>query len=134
MKKEKSCGAIIVKDSKVLVIHQTNDVWCFPKGHVENEETEVETAIREVKEETNLDVEIDASKRYSINYVVKDNVFKEAVYFLAKPIGNINIIKQTSEIDEAYFEDINKVIDIISYDNLKDMWKQVLNENKLYYK
>ena len=132
MKKEKSCGAIIVKNGKVLLIHQTNDVWCFPKGHVENGETEVETAIREVKEETNLDVEIDVSKRYSINYLVKENVPKETVYFLAKPIGNINIIKQEKEINEAYFENIDKVMDVISYDNLKDMWKKVLEDNKLY--
>lgn len=132
MKKEKSCGAIIVKDSKVLVIHQTNDVWCFPKGHVGDGETEIETAIREVKEETNLDIEIDASKRYSINYLVKDGIPKEAVYFLAKPIGNINIIKQEKEINEAYFENIDKVIDVLSHDNLKDMWKKVLEDNKLY--
>ena len=131
MKKEKSCGAIIIHDGKVLVIHQNNDVWCFPKGHVEEGESEVETAIREVKEETNLDVEIDSSKRYSINYLVKDGISKEAVYFLAKPIGDINIIKQDSEIEKAYFEDIDKVINVISYDNLKDMWGKVLEENRL---
>ena len=131
MKKEKSCGAIIVKNGKVLLIHQTNDVWCFPKGHVENGETEVETAIREVKEETNLDVEIDVSKRYSINYLVNDIIPKEVVYFLAKPIGNINVIKQDSEIKEAYFEDIDKVIDVLTHENLKDMWKKVLEENNM---
>ena len=132
MKKEKSCGAIIINDGKVLLIHQNNDVWGFPKGHGEDNETEVETAIREVKEETNLDIEIDLSKRYSIHYLVKENVPKEVIYFLAKPIGNINLIKQDSEIKEAYFEDIDKVIDVLTHDNLKDMWKQVLEENNLY--
>ena len=132
MKKEKSCGAIIINDGKVLLIHQNNDVWGFPKGHGEGNETEVETAIREVKEETNLDIEIDSSKRYSIHYLVKENVPKEVIYFLAKPIGNINLIKQDSEIKEAYFEDIDKVIDVLTHDNLKDMWKQVLEENNLY--
>ena len=131
MKKEKSCGAIIVKDGKVLVIHQTNNVWCFPKGHVENDETEVETALREVKEETNLDIKIDASKRYSITYLVKDDILKEAVYFMAKPVGNIDIIKQDKEISEAYFESVDKVIDVLSHDNLKEMWKQVIKENNL---
>ena len=61
---EKSCGAIIIhktnKDNyKVLLVKNHNGrYWSFPKGHVEKGETEEETAIREIKEETGLDVEI----------------------------------------------------------------------------
>ena len=58
MKYEKSCGAVIFDGDKVLVIQQVKGHWGFPKGHVENGETEIETALREIKEETNLDVEI----------------------------------------------------------------------------
>lgn len=58
MKTEKSCGVIpfIHKDDQlfVLLIKQTNGVNCFPKGHVEANESEEETAIRECIEETNL--------------------------------------------------------------------------------
>ena len=32
--------------------------WGFPKGHIEKDETEYETALREVKEETNIDARI----------------------------------------------------------------------------
>ena len=67
--REKSCGCIITKDNKVLLIKQTKGHWGFPKRHVEKNETEIETAIREVKEETNLDVEVDANKRYTMEYV-----------------------------------------------------------------
>ena len=61
MKYEKSCGALIFKMIKnklfVLLIKQTNREWGFPKGHVENiDATDFDTAIREVKEETNLDI------------------------------------------------------------------------------
>ena len=51
LKKEKSCGCIIIENDKVLLIQQTKGHWGFPKGHVEAFETESETAIREVKEE-----------------------------------------------------------------------------------
>ena len=132
MKKEKSCGAIIINDGKVLLIHQTNDVWGFPKGHVEDGETEVETAIREVKEETNLDIEIDKNKRYEISYLVKENIPKTVIYFIAKTVGNINIVKQDSELLDAYFEDINKAVNIINHDNLKELWKKVIEENNLH--
>ena len=55
MNKEKSCGAVIFrrdKELQVLIIRQNEGHWCFPKGHVEGDETERETALREVKEET----------------------------------------------------------------------------------
>ena len=50
MKHEKSCGCIIIEDKKVLLIKQTNGIWGFPKGHVEKNETELQTAEREVKQ------------------------------------------------------------------------------------
>ena len=49
MEKEKSCGAIIIKNKKVLLIQQTDGFWGFPKGHVEQNETDEQTATREVK-------------------------------------------------------------------------------------
>ena len=87
MKYEKSCGAVIFEGDKVLVIQQVKGHWGFPKGHVENQETEVETAIREIKEETNLDVEIDESHRYVERYSPKEGVEKDVVFFVAKRTG-----------------------------------------------
>lgn len=69
MECEKSCGCIIIGDEKVLLVKQTKGHWGFLKGHVEADETEVETAIREVKEETNVDVEVEGNKRYTMRYV-----------------------------------------------------------------
>lgn len=56
MKKEKSAGAVIINDKKVLLLHYSSGHWDFPKGHIEKGETELETAKREVKEETGLDI------------------------------------------------------------------------------
>ena len=64
MKYEKSCGAIVLDGGKILVIQQAEGHWGFPKGHVEAGETEVQTAIREIKEETNYDVEVNENFRY----------------------------------------------------------------------
>ena len=60
---EKSCGAVIFRKNKndvklLLVKNHNGRHWSFPKGHIEENETEEETAIREIKEETNLDVKI----------------------------------------------------------------------------
>ena len=131
MIKEKSCGTIIIDDDKVLIIKQKQGFYGFPKGHIEKNETEVETAIRETKEETNIDVLIDETKRYSLNYVIDNKIDKEVVYYLAKPL-NKNIIKQESEINDILWVDIDKVIDILTFDNLKELWKKVLKEIKKF--
>ena len=129
MIKEKACGTIIIDGKKVLIIKQKQGFYGFPKGHMEENETEIETAIRETKEETNLDVLVDETKRYSTNYVIENKIDKEVVYYLAKPL-NSNIIKQESEIKDILWVDIDKVVDILTFDNLKELWGKVLKDIK----
>lgn len=119
---EKSCGAIIFNEGKVLVVKQTSGLYGFPKGHVEIGETEKETAIREIKEETGLDIKIISDKRYTQSYIVKENVHKDVVFFLAS-IENNNEKRQVEEIEEILWIDINEVENILTYDSLKELWK-----------
>ena len=59
MTKEKSCGAVIFNnEDKVLIVKHNAGHWDFPKGHMEAGETEKQTALREVKEETKIDIHI----------------------------------------------------------------------------
>ena len=82
--KEKSCGCIIIDNNKVLLVQQNQEFWGFPKGHVEGDETEEETALREVKEETNLDVKILGNKKYKIEYVTDKGNPKEVIFKMQK--------------------------------------------------
>ena len=53
--------AVIVKEGKILFIKQTvkgKEFWDFPGGRLKFGENPFETLKREVKEETNLDIEI----------------------------------------------------------------------------
>ena len=127
MKKEKSCGTIIIENNKVLLIQQTDNAWGFPKGHIENNETEQETAIRETKEETNLDVEIISNKKYIINYKINNEIDKEVIFFLAKKTSD-KIKKQDEEIKNIKWVDLNQAFDIITYENTKDLYKEVLTD------
>ena len=125
MKKEKSCGTIIIENNKVLLIQQTDNAWGFPKGHVENNEKEQETAIRETKEETNLDVEIISNKKYITNYKINNEIDKEVIFFLAKKTSD-KIKKQDEEIKNIKWVDLTKAFDIITYENTKNLYKEVL--------
>ncbi len=53
-------AVIILNEENQVLLQKRADVglWGIPSGHVEIGETVSETAIREVKEETNLDIEI----------------------------------------------------------------------------
>lgn len=125
---EKSCGTIIIKDDKVLVIRQKSTMdFGFPKGHMENE-TEVETAIRETKEEVNILVKVDTSKRYTISYLVKNNIPKEVVYFVATVIDDKNMKKQDEEISDILWVPIDEVRNILTHDNLKELWDKVYSD------
>ncbi len=128
MKKEKSCGTIIIDSNKrVLLVKQKLGWVGFPKGHMEQGETEMETARRETKEETNLDVIVDEKKRYTISYITSTQIDKEVVYFRAKPIS-YSLLSQEAEIAEIMWVDIDEAKPYLSFDNLKQLWQNVLDD------
>ena len=127
---EKACGCVVIKNDKVLLIRQLSGSWGFPKGHVEHDETEVETAIREVKEETNIDVVVDETKRYTMHYVTDTGIYKEVVIFLAKPLTSI-LKTQESEIIDAGWMSYSDALATVSYDNTRELLETVLKDNNL---
>ncbi len=128
LRKEKSCGCIIIKDKKVLLVYEKNrNFWGFPKGHMEEGENEIETALREVKEEVGLEVEIDRKKRYLLNYIMKDEIDKTTVLYVATPKTE-NLKRQESEIEDIKWCDFEEALKILTFDNWKEMFKQVLEE------
>ncbi|MBQ1496254.1 MAG: NUDIX domain-containing protein [Bacilli bacterium] len=129
MKKEKSCGIIVFDNDKVLVVKHLDGHYGFPKGHVENNETEEETAIREVKEETNCDAKIIPGFREVITYSPKQNVIKDVVYFIGKPIS-IEIKPQESEISNVKFLSFEDILNVITFSDEKELFIEALN----YYK
>ena len=133
MKKEKSCGCIILNNNKVLLVFEKNSkFWGFPKGHMENNETEVETAKRECKEEVGLDVIIDSSKSYSINYVVNSKIDKNVVFFLAS-VNDDKVVIQEEEIEKYIWCDYMEALKLLTYHDLKNVFKKALNDIGVLY-
>lgn len=121
MEKEKSCGAIVInKNNKILLVHHNEGHWDFPKGHIENRETEEQTAIREVKEETNIDIIINNKYRYTTSYSPKENVMKEVVYFLAQNIDE-DKNPQLEEVSEVKWFTFEEAMNTITYENSKEI-------------
>ena len=100
-REEKSCGAVIWRKTQrgheFLLAQHGASHWSFPKGHIEGRETELETARREILEETGLTVEIDTGFRQVVTYYPKAGVVKDVVFFIAQPTGGVEHA-QESEI------------------------------------
>ena len=132
LRKEKCCGCIIIENNKVLLVYEKNgNFWGFPKGHMEKGENEIETALREVKEEVGLDVEIiDKEKRYILNYIIRDEIDKTTVLYLAIP-KNKEIVMQESEIEKVKWCDFEEALETLTFDNSKEVFKKVINDLNL---
>ncbi len=89
MRYEKSCGAVVYtvrQGVRLYLVERTpSGKTVLPKGHMEPGESETETALREIKEETNLDVSLEGDFRETAVYSPKPGVEKTVVYFLAQP-------------------------------------------------
>ncbi len=129
MIKEKSCGAVVFNEQmdKVLLIRHLKGHVAFPKGHVEDKETEEETAIREVKEETGIDIEIISKNKHHISYSPKPNYYKDVYFFIGKAIGG-ELRPQPEEIDECFWCEIDKVLKYITYEKDKKLFSEILKE------
>ncbi len=122
---EKSCGAIVYRkyhgNLEILLIkHVNSGHWSFPKGHVEADESEVETALREIKEETGIDVIIDSSFRETVTYFPRKDTQKVVVYFIAKA-KNYDFVPQEEEIAEIKWVDVGCAATVLTYENDKSI-------------
>lgn len=118
---EKSCGAIIFyknkQNTKILLVKNNNGrYWSFPKGHIEEGENEKQTAIREIKEETGLDVVIEKGFREISEYCPFGKIRKRVVFFLAQAFTD-NVKIQEEEIDSYIWVDLQQARKMCSYDN-----------------
>ena len=121
--REVSAGAIVYtlinKEINYLLIKDFHGNYGFPKGHLENDETEQMAAVREIKEETGIDITLDPSFREELNYVMPNGIDKTSIYFIGY-YENQTPIKQPEEVDEILILPYGQAKDIITFDNMKE--------------
>lgn len=101
--------------------------WGFPKGHINEGEKSEEAAIREIKEETGLNVEI-VKKLGDSRYVfTKDGekVFKVVVFFLFKYLSG-EIKPQELEVLEVKWVEVDKALSMLSFKKDQEFLRKVI--------
>ncbi len=97
----------------------------FPKGHVEAGESERETAIREVFEETAAEISIFGDFRETISYSPARGVEKEVVYFLATTESAL-IKARRGEIAEVFWVDVTRAVGVLDHENDRNVFKAAM--------
>lgn len=120
---EKSCGALVVRREEdkyyiLMIRHRAGGKRSFPKGHVEAGESEYETALREVREETASRIAIISDFRETVTYSPSPGVMKEVVYFLAFTT-NANIHAREGEIAEVEWVPLDTGEELLGHENDK---------------
>lgn len=91
----RSCGIIPYRKTsgglRYLLILQTNGFWSLPKGHMEPFETETDTALRELKEETGLSARLIPGFREMVCYSMSGKRTKQVVLFPGESVGEIRL-------------------------------------------
>ena len=126
----KSCGAIIFRreDDKVyylLVRHVgESDYWGFVKGIVEDDETEIDTAVREIQEETGIeDLKFKDCFRGTERYSPEEGVTKDAVYFLAET-SEKEIRLALEELDKYEWLEFEDALERLKHPSQEELLKK----------
>ena len=127
---EKSCGALVVRREQdqyyiLMIRHKAGGNRSFPKGHVEEGETEYETALREVMEETSSRIAIVSDFRATVNYRPSPGVMKEVVYFLAFTTS-ADIKAREGEIAEVEWVPLEHAEEYLAHDNDKTVFRAAM--------
>lgn len=103
-------GGVIEKNGKYLLVQEAKEKcykkWNVPAGHLDFNESIKQGAIREIKEETGCDVELNGIL-YIANRILEDDIF-------------VMIIFSTKLINENIEYDKNEILDVkwFSYDEI----------------
>ena len=140
---ERSAGAIIFKEEAkkilYLLLHyprglrKLSPYWDFPKGHIDKGEKPMETARREVLEETGLnDIQFIEGFKETIKYFFKfenKNILKFVTFYLAKT--NTKDVKVSSEHLGYQWLPYKEALEQVTFKNAKEILKKANNFLKI---
>jgi 8-oxo-dGTP diphosphatase len=131
--KDFSAGGVVVRDDDVVVIvparrgREGNKVLGLPKGHLDGDETEVEAAIREVREETGVDAE-PIEKLGEIRYTYERRgrpIDKRVAFYLLE--YRSGELRHDHEIEQVQWMPLEEAARSLTYEGEREMVARALS-------
>ncbi|MEE9404965.1 MAG: NUDIX domain-containing protein [Algisphaera sp.] len=120
-----SCGVIPIRNRKsireyLLVQHRAGH-WAFPKGHPEKKENPIQTAIRELKEETGLvATSLIENPAFEEHYVFTKRsgkvIEKTVTYYIGRIATDAALVLQEEEVANAQWGDATATAALMTFD------------------
>lgn len=142
MNKEFSYGIVVVYKNndnyEFLLLHHNNKTgtWSFPKGHMEEGETELETAKRETFEETNIsDISILDTPIIFEEYEVegKDKKYLKVNGYFVGIVKNKDVKIEEDEIKDYKWATLDEAINTFTfYESRKEVLKKAIEYLNLF--
>ncbi len=136
MRHERSSGIIVYKNNNnglsFLFLVKKDGVLDFPKGHVEKGESEKESAIRETREETGLELQPDGKFRYIQEYWYRyagERIKKTVTMFLSRAPHDADV-KISFEHQGFRWLSYEEALTNLSFKNQKEMLTEALSQIK----
>lgn len=126
---EKSCGGIIYTEEdgvrRYLIIESIGGAYGFPKGHMEGNETEVETALREIGEEVGIHPTLIEDFKLTDEYPLpgKEGVGKQITYFVGT-YADQEIIPLESELVNATLMTYEEAMNVFQFESSKRLLEE----------
>lgn len=136
MRKTKSAGGVVVNSKgKVLVVDQKGTSWSLPKGHIEEGETLIETAKREIYEESGIkELElIETLSNYQRHQIPDDGIGEDktvlkTIYMFLFKTNQVNLKPVDEENLKAKWLDKSKVAKQLTHPKDKKFFLSVINK------
>lgn len=128
LKQITSAGAVVFyRGDEIEYLLIRSNYWEFPKGMIDPHESEHAAALREVREETGLDVELvtDFCRRIEYYFRMRNNgslVRKTVVFFLGK--AETRTVQISSEHREAQWVTYERALELVPYENVRAILRE----------
>jgi len=111
----RAAGGVVVRDGDVVLVHRPKyDDWSFPKGKAEEDESDEDCALREVREETGLRCRL-ADELPSTEYIDSRGRPKRVRWWRMEPVGDDGFTPN-DEVDEVRWVAPDEASSLLSYE------------------
>ena len=127
-----AAGGVVTKSSPdhshdvILVFRGGHNDWSLPKGKLDSGESEVDCAVREVTEETGVEV-LATTRLDSVHYLLPNGSEKTVHFWLMEVKGTLPHqleTKDPSEVSRVEWIPLDKAISLVTYQSDRNVLKQ----------